>query len=193
MDRRAFDGEETLMEKNRRWIATLALAFMLATLVGASAAFAGHRWGCWKYANYYIRFYNGATGDYYNIYQEETKTDGNAWDPYTDLVLPQVGSPGSSDHVNAYSGFYGGTGWLGLAAIIRRSGCTILQGNAYLNRSYLDGGYSRTNRKHVACQEIGHLWGLDHNRGSSTTCMNDTILTAPQPNSHDRDMVNSLY
>lgn len=181
------------MKRDRRWIALFTLAFVLATLVGAGAAFASHRWGCWKYANYYIRWYNGASGTYYNAFQQEAKTDGDAWDPYTDLVLPQVSSAGTSDHVNAYSGFYGGTGWLGLASIQRASGCTILQGNAYLNRSYLDSGYSTTNIKHVACQEVGHLWGLDHNRGSSTTCMNDTILTVPHPNSHDRDMINSLY
>lgn len=36
------------MECEKRWIAVLALAFTLATLVGASAAFASHRWGCWK-------------------------------------------------------------------------------------------------------------------------------------------------
>lgn len=69
----------------------------------------------------------------------------------------------------------------------------MLQGNAYLHRSYLDSGYSRTNRKHVACQEVGHLFGLHHNTSSNTTCMNDSILTAPQPNSHDRDLINSLY
>lgn len=181
------------MESKKRWIAVLALAFTLAALVGASAAFASHRWGCWKYANFSISWYNGAAGDYYNIYQEEARTDSNSWHNYTDLSLPQVGSAGTSDHVNAYAGFYGSTGWLGLASIQRASGCTVLQGNAYLNRSYLDSGYSRTNREHVACQEVGHLFGLNHNRGSSTTCMNDTILTAPQPNSHDQALINSLY
>lgn len=181
------------MQSRKRWIAVWALALTLGTLVGASAAFAAHRWSCWKYANYYIRWYNGAGGDYYWIYQEEVKTDWNSWEPYTDLTLPQVGSSGSSDHVNGFAGFYGGTGWLGLASIVRNSGCTILQGNSYLNRSYLDNGYSRTAKKHVACQEVGHLFGLEHNRGSSTTCMNDTILSAPQPNSHDRSLINSLY
>lgn len=181
------------MESKKRWIGVMALAFMLAALVGATAASASHRWGCWKYANYYIRWYNGASGSYYNYYQQEAKTDSNSWDSYTDLSLPQVSSAGTSDHVNAYAGFYGGTGWLGLASIQRASGCTVLQGNAYLNRSYLDSGYSSTNIKHVACQEVGHLFGLQHNTSANNTCMNDTILTAPYPNSHDRDLINSLY
>ena len=81
----------------------------------------------------------------------------------------------------------------GIAEIRRYSGCTVLEGRCRLNRSYLDSGYSTTNRKHVACQEVGHLFGLGHNRGSSTTCMNDTILSAPQPNSHDQSLVNSIY
>ncbi len=47
--------------------------------------------------------------------------------------------------------------------------------------------------RHVACQEIGHTFGLNHNRDSSTTCMNDTILTAPFPNSHDVSSISALY
>lgn len=179
--------------QRKRAFAIWGVVLMVAATIGATASFASHRWGCWKYANYYIRWYNGASGDYYNIYQEEAKTDSDSWDKYTDLYLPQVGSAGSSDHVNAYSGFYGSNGWLGLASIVNYSGCTVYQGNAYLNRSYLDYGYSRTAKKHVACQEVGHLFGLHHNTSASNTCMNDSILTAPYPNSHDRDLINSLY
>ena len=105
-----------------------------------------------------------------------------------------MSSAGTTDHVNAYNGYYGSTGWLGIAEIRRYSGCTVYEGRARLNQSYLDNGrYSRTNKEHVACQEVGHLFGLGHNRGSSTTCMNDTILTAPQPNTHDHDLINSIY
>lgn len=56
-----------------------------------------------------------------------------------------------------------------------------------------NGSYSRTNKKHVACQEVGHLFGLNHNRNETNTCMNDTILTAPQPNLHDQSLINSIY
>ena len=177
----------------RRAVAVWGILLVLAIAVGAGTAFASHRWGCWKYANFAINWYNGGTGDYFNIYNEEARTDGDSWHNFTDLSLTAVGSAGSTDHVNAYNGFYGANGWLGIAEIRGASGCTVLNGRARLNQSYLDGGYSRTNKKHVACQEVGHLFGLNHNRGSSTTCMNDTILTAPQPNSHDRDLINSIY
>ena len=145
-----------------------------------------------------INWYNGATGDYWNIYNEEARSDSNSWHNYTDISLTSVSSAGSSDHVNAYNGYYGSTGWLGIAEIRGSSGCTVLNGRSRLNQTYLDNGsdngsYSRTNKKHVACQEVGHLFGLHHNQSSSTTCMNDRILSAPYPNSHDQSMINSIY
>ncbi|MCA1633906.1 MAG: hypothetical protein LC802_09345 [Acidobacteria bacterium] len=173
------------------WATVLIAAVVLGLPMGA---WASHRWGCWKYANASINWYNGGTGDYFNIYNEEARTDSNSWHNYTDINLTSVSAAGSSDHVNAYNGFYGATGWLGIAEIRGYSGCTVFNGRSRLNQSYLDNGsYSRTNKKHVACQEVGHLFGLNHNRGSSTTCMNDTILTAPQPNSHDQSLINSIY
>jgi hypothetical protein len=172
-------------------------AMVLTTTIGLGlpiSTWASHRWSCWKYANYSINWYNGGTGDYYNIYNEEAKTDSNAWSPYTDLVLNTVSASGTTDHANAYNGYYGSTGWLGLAEILNSNGCTVLNGRARLNQTYLDNGsYSRTNKKHVACQEVGHLFGLHHNTSSTTTCMNDQILSAPHPNAHDQNLINSIY
>lgn len=178
------------------WSVVLAVV-IAAGLTGS--ALASHYWYCsgstpWKYADYSISWYNGATGDYYNIFNEEAKTDSNSWSPYTDVFLAPVSASGTTDHINAYSGSYGSTGWLGIAEIRGYSGCRILNGRTRLNRSYLDNGsYTRTNKKHVACQEVGHLLSLGHNRSSSTTCMNDTILSAPFPNTHDRDLINAIY
>lgn len=172
----------------------LSLASLFVLVFAATTAVATNRWGCWKYANYAINWYNGGSGDYYNIYNEEAKTDSNSWHNYTDVSLTNVSAAGSTDHVNAYNGSYGSTGWLGIAEIQRSSGCTVYQGRSRLNQTYLDNGsYTRTNKKHVACQEVGHLFGLHHNQGSNTTCMNDTILSAPYPNSHDQSMINSIY
>ncbi len=173
------------------WVMVLAITLVLGFPLGAWAT---HRWGCWKYANYSISWYNGGTGDYWYIYNEEARTDSNSWHNYTDISLNPVSAAGSTDHANAYNGYYGATGWLGLAEIRGYSGCTVYNGRARLNQTYLDNGsYTRTNKKHVACQEVGHLFGLGHNTGSTTTCMNDTILSAPQPNSHDQSLINSIY
>ncbi len=91
---------------------------------------------------------------------------------------------------------YGRNGWLGLASIGGISNCVIGNASSRLNDSYLldTARYSQTAINHVACQEVGHTFGLNHNRSSSTTCMNDTILTAGnQINQHDRDLLAQIY
>jgi len=188
------------MRENVKQTLHKALALWTAVAIGGLAlgwpagSWASHRWGCLKYADRFINWYNGGTGDYYNIYNEEARTDSNSWHNYTVMQLNSVSSSGTTDHINAYNGFYGFNGWLGLA-VATYSGCTVFEGTAMLNQTYLDIPfiYNRTNREHVACQEVGHLFGLAHNTSSTATCMNDTILTAPQPDSHDRDLLASVY
>lgn len=178
----------------RTWSLAVAAAAVLGT---ASSALAAARWGCWKYANYAIYFYNGASGSYYTAFQEEAKTDsdGKAWSPWTDVNLQQVSAHGSTDHINCFSGFYGTTGWAGLALIVSNNGCTIRDGHAYANRTYTD-PYSMTWKKHVACHELGHLLGLDHT-SSSSSCVNPsgsaTIWNIHHGSSSDRALINSIY
>ena len=45
------------------WVAVFGTAIFLGQPFGA---WASHRWGCWKYADATINWYNGATGDYFN-------------------------------------------------------------------------------------------------------------------------------
>ncbi|HEX7181418.1 MAG TPA: matrixin family metalloprotease [Thermoanaerobaculia bacterium] len=172
----------------RIWSALIAVTIVL----GAGLAFASHRRGCWKYADSLINWYNGGTGDYKNIYEEEAKTDADSWHNFTDVNFNSVAAAGTTDHLNAYNGFYGNTGWLGLGEIRAYSGCIIKNGRIRLNQTYLDNGsYTRTNKESIACHEIGHLLGLDHSP-NATSCMSHT-LTAAQPDTHDRDVVNSIY
>jgi hypothetical protein len=179
--------------RRRRALAIWSTVVLVALVLGIGAGMASNRWGCWRYVDNGINWFNGATGDYWDIYDEEAKADADSWNRSTTIALSPVTGAGSSDHINAYNGFYGINGWLGLAEIRSNWSCYVFEGRARLNMSYLEGGYSRTEKKHVACQEVGHLFGLDHNRNASSTCMNDTILSAPQPDSHDIGMVNSIY
>ncbi len=175
------------------WSAFLVVAIALGAV---GTAWANHRWGCWKYADANISFYNGCTGSYSTYVQEEGLSDADSWHNYTDVNLSSVGQSGTTDHINCYNGSYGINGWLGIAEILTYSGCTVMQGRTRFNQSYLDNaayGYSATNKKHVVCQEIGHLFGLNHQKGQSQSCMNDRILYVPNPNQHDQDMVNSIY
>lgn len=182
------------MTRSRAFLTWSVLLIVGLVLGLGGGAWASHRWGCWKYADGAIEWYNGATGDYWTYFEDEARDDPDSWWRYSTVGLRPVTSSGTTDHLNAFNGFYGFNGWLGLAQIVRSSGCTILEGRAYLNMTYLESGsYSTTNKKHVACQEVGHLFGLEHNRNATDTCMNDTILNAPFPNSHDSHLVNSIY
>lgn len=172
----------------RIWTALIVVTIVL----GAGAVSASHRSGCWKYADALINWYNGGTGDYRNIYEEEAKTDADSWHNYTDVNFNSVASAGTTDHINAYNGFYGSTGWLSIAQISSYSGCTVRSGQIRMNQTYLDNGsYTRTNKESIACHEIGHLLGLGHSP-NATSCMSHN-LSAAQPDAHDRDVVNSIY
>jgi len=168
------------------WVAILCLT------IGAGLATATNRNGCWKYADFAINWYNGGTDDYYNIFQEEAKTDTDAWDPYTDVSFTQVAAAGTTDHLHGYSGSYGATGWLSLIEITSYTGCTIKSGRFRLNRTYLDGStYTRAQKEALACNSIGKLLGLT-NDSTNTGCMNPSIV-APNPSVHDQAVINSIY
>jgi hypothetical protein len=97
---------------------------------------------------------------------------------------------------------YGQRGWLGIASIWLSNG-HISQATTKLNDSYYQPG-SRYNtaawRALVACQEIGHDFGLDHqdenfNNGNLDTCMDYTNLpeSNQHPNAHDYEELGIIY
>ncbi len=93
---------------------------------------------------------------------------------------------------------YGNNGWLGLASINIDANGHITQGTAKVNDSYLwyfDSTPGEDN--HVMCQEIGHVYGLDHTSedGSSQgTCMDySTSLNSQWPNQHDYQQLAIIY
>lgn len=64
--------------------------------------------------------------------------------------------------------------WLGLAQIWIEDG-HIVKGKVSLNTTFLlgDPRFMPEATAHVLCQEMGHIWGLGHNRNDLDTCMND--------------------
>jgi len=123
---------------------------VVLTLVLASSAAVAHNWGCWIQPDRTVYVRNTAT------YSSQANAAINEWNADTILSLPKV-----SYHtdISVYDGNYGATGWGGLASIESYSGCTILHGHATLNYYY---SYSSNGKRGVFCQEIGHLFGLDH-------------------------------
>jgi hypothetical protein len=90
------------------------------------------------------------------------------------------------------NGYYGQTGWAGIADILYSSGSTILAGQTRLNETILEVN-SRAIKEKVACHEIGHILGLDHDRDHNDTCMNDLNAFPPNPSAHDAAVLEDVY
>lgn len=98
---------------------------------------------------------------------------------------------------------YGKQGWLGIATIWLKSGTKhITQATTKLNDSYHDSVpyNSPAWRSLVACQEIGHNFGLDHqdeifSNQNLGTCMDYTDKPAgnEHPNAHDYEQLYNMY
>ncbi len=167
-----------------------ALCVLLAAagfaLTSAGLALAGNQWSCWHWDHNTLGVTNHASGYWGTLLSSEA----TQWDQGTCVNFSGGGE------INTDAGFYGGTGWLGIAQITSydAGSCTILEAQALMNQSYLDGAsYSETADRHVACQEIGHCLGLDHRKGpKNQTCMNDQYLSFPNFDQHDADTVAAI-
>lgn len=125
---------------------------LLAAAVIASLALPvfAHNWGCWRQPNRTVYARNTAT------YSSQAAAALSEWNGDTILSIPVVSY---HTEISVYDGNYGNTGWGGLASIESASGCNILHGHATLNYYY---SYSSNGKRGVFCQEVGHLFGLDH-------------------------------
>lgn len=115
---------------------------------------------------------------------------------------PLGGEQASADQIEVCNDSYGDNGWLGVARIwLASDGTHITAAVAAVNDYYLgDGGaYDNANaRQHVLCQEVGHTFGLDHQKGPrNQTCMNDqwglTSDNFVSPNAHDYEQLADIY
>ncbi len=93
---------------------------------------------------------------------------------------------------------YGFNGWLGIAGISIDPNGHITTGYTKLNDSYLNNSAYFGWRQSVACQELGHNLGLDHqdetfDNVTLESCMDYQDPPYASPNNHDYDQLESIY
>jgi hypothetical protein len=195
------------------WITTVFFVF-----ISASGAYADHQWGSYHMEKEETSILMVNVGDNHtpstaNILEPPNwsallSSVSSSWNSLGGTYLAiNMNSNGTGD-IKSYNANYGDNGWLGLASIwvTRGKNKHITRGESKMNEYYitLDKYYGFDEPiewAHVLCQEIGHTFGLDHNREGATggspdnTCMNDQKrpLQYPTPNAHDTEMLNIMY
>ena len=179
---------------------SVAATFFVGLVIGTGVVLANHPWICSGTTAYH---YTPRTVGYASpvaqtsvvrsasSYTSAFNGSISLWDT---TVVTLVNS--STPKLRLFYGAYGQNGWLGLASLTSVTSCHINSATSQLNDTYLrdTSRYSQTAVNHVSCQEVGHTFGLNHNRTQTNTCMNDQVLTAGnQINQHDRDELSSIY
>ena len=217
------------MRKQAKWLSAAAIAALAAGPATANHSWSTYHWAIsapnTSFAVYtaltqpYWRSMVDASGNQHDIIDEARRDWGNsASDPnptdgtvYTNYLRPQfAGTRPQSEArkcnpivgaVFVCSESYGYRGWLGIATVWL-NGNHISQATTKLNESYHNSGtYSSYSwRAAVACQEIGHDFGLGHqdedfNTDRTESCMEYTNLPASNatPDWHDFQQLQTIY
>lgn len=174
----------------------------------AGVAFASHSWGGYHWGRTASPF-NLKLGDNlsatWDSYLATASGDWSLSAMLDTVIVPGLASPktckptiGRAEICNSK---YGRNGWLGVASIWA-SGNHITQGTVKMNDTYFTTAQYNTSawRNLVMCQEVGHIFGLDHQDENFSnlplgTCMDYSNDPNPNqhPNLHDYEMLETLY
>jgi hypothetical protein len=192
-----------------------------AAIIALTPAGANHSWGGYHWAGSGQKLtlkVNTAITSQWNASVGGALSD---WNQSTELTLNSQAAAVDPKRCNPIAGqilvcnaAYGRRGWLGIASIWLQSGSLhITQATTKLNDSYHNNApyNSPAWRSLVACQEIGHDFGLDHQDENFSnvnlgTCMDYTNAPAggvlngfnygpsnEHPNAHDYDELKIIY
>lgn len=203
---------------NSRKIFLLSLV-SIALLALPLTASANHSWGKYHWSADAIQ--NLGLGDNVDGAWDSLLSEASADWSASEFVSTSVvagSNPGTdctpdTGKVEVCAADYGDNGWLGIAEIwaSRRSGIIskgdVRLNNYYYSPSYADGFYDNAAwRDSVMCQEVGHIFGLDHQdenfyNANLGTCMDytndpardDGAGTNLAPNAHDYEQLAVIY
>jgi hypothetical protein len=197
----------SILRARRSLVLTFAATVMFAALPSAD-----HAWETYHWAR---------TSNPFTL--EVGKNVSNVWEEYVDgaiadwsesNVLNLTGVDGgtrprnckpTSGRIEACNARYGNNGWLGIAQIWITGGTHITQAITKLNDTYFETATYNTPawRRLVACQEIAHDFGLDHqdeafNNPNLGSCMDytsdpDGPPSNEHPNQHDFAQLEEIY
>ncbi len=192
------------MKLNRLATAVLATTAVLAASMSANAS---HTWNNYHWAHTSSSVSLHVIDSVSSSWDDELTLALSQWSQSSKLDLSissysnssttrrSCSSPSGKIRVCNYT--YGNSGWLGLASINLDSQGHISTGTAKMNDTYSSDFASQNERRHVMCQEVGHLFGLGHTSedGSSQgTCMDySQSASSTAPNAHDYAQLVTQY
>lgn len=185
----------------------LAFVIVSLTLVAVPASWADHSWGNYHWARTANPIPLKVIDSMDSSWQFELDTALAEWNASSvlDMTIDSAADQGrvrkqckmQAGQIRVCNAAYGFNGWLGLATIGIDSQGHIDQGTAKMNDSYSSYWTNPDEKRHVACQEIGHLFGLGHTSedgSSQETCMDySSDPMSVSPNQHDYDLLEAKY
>jgi hypothetical protein len=196
------------------------MLLLVVLLIAAVPVFGAHAWGTYHWrktstAALNIPIHDNVTSQW-DSYLSTANADWNQSVVFNNTLLNN--SPlstakrctSATGKIEVCNATYGNNGWLGIAGI-SLSGGHIVKGYTKLNDTYFNTAKYNTYswRMMVACQEIGHDFGLGHvnetftdlNTGSCMDYTNDPSgkagtngsLANEHPNAHDYTMLETIY